>query len=274
MKHFLALIFCLFTVSCSRIELVYKFAPKIAADKVDEAFDFESARYKEVRQQIEADLNLNKKEIVKNVNEVIDFLSTMAAKNSLALGDFQSLSLVIRQKQKILVYLFKPSFEKVMLGLNETETKSLADYSQKTFKKNDDLLLEKNSFVDKRLEGFEKLMDYFFDDTTPEQKAIYRNFIQNNFEYFKNQSLMRKEFMTQFRWPIADKAKLSEYALQYYSGSPAVRTSVYAAQLAQFEKNLVQIQLDLWLTVNKKQKDFFLTKLAILKANLLKLADK
>jgi len=166
MKYFLATLICLFFFSCSRVELLYQFAPKVAADKVDEAFDFKSERYKEVRHQIEADLKTNKVIIIRNINDLIDTLSEMSIKEDLSLKDFQNLSVDIRQKQKILVALFKPSFEKTILNLSEDEVKNLSKYSAKTLEKSDEQLREHKPFVDKRLEGFEKLMDYFFDKAT------------------------------------------------------------------------------------------------------------
>lgn len=274
MKYFLILLSSLFIFSCSRVEVIYQFAPKVAADKVDDAFDFKSARYKEVRHQIETDLKDNKKVIIQNINELIDVLSTLSVKESLTLKDFQDLALDIRQKQKVLIAFFKPSFEKVILNLSEEEVKSLSKYSAKTMEKNDEELREHKPFVDKRLEGFEKLMDYFFDDTTSEQKAIYGDFIRNNFEYFKAQSVARKEFVLQFNWPIQDKEKLKDNVMKYYSSDSSVRTATYATQLTLFEKNLIQLQLELWQTVTKKQKDYFRAKLTSLKTDLLKLAEK
>lgn len=274
MKNFLALLGCLFFFSCSRVELIYQFAPKVAADKVDESFDFKSERYKEVRQQIDSDLKTNKVLIIRNINELIDALSALSIKENLSLKDLQDLSLDIRRKQKILVNLFQPSFEKVILNLNEQEVKNLSNYSAKTFEKNDEQLREHKPFVDKRLEGFVKLMDYFFDKATSEQKAIYGDFIRNNFEYFKSQSTARREFVAQFNWPIQNKEALKTYVMQYYSGDRSVRSTSYAAQLATFEKNLIQLQLDLWKTLDKKQKDYFRVKLITLKTDLLKLAEK
>lgn len=274
MKYFLAFLSCLFFFSCSRVELIYQFAPKVAADKVDEAFDFKSERYKEVRNQIEADLKSNKVVIIRNINELIDVLSALSIKENLTLKDLQDLSLEIRRKQKSLIVLFQPSFEKVILNLNEQEVKSLSKYSAKTFEKNDEQLREHKPFVDRRIEGFVKLMDYFFDKATSEQKAIYGDFIRNNFEFYKSQSTARREFIAQFNWPIKSKEDLKNYVMQYYSGDSSVRTASYSSQLATFEKNLIQLQLDLWQTLDKKQKDYFRVKLITLKTDLLKLAEK
>lgn len=274
MKYFLVLFCSLFIFSCSRVELIYQFAPKVAADKVDDAFDFKSDRYKEVRGQIETDLKTNKKVIIRNINELIDVLSDLSVKEKLTLKDFQDLSVDIRQKQKILISFFQPSFEKVILNLSEKEVQSLSKHSAKTLEKNDEQLREQKPFVEKRVEGFVKLMDYFFDDATSEQKAIYGDFIRNNFEYFKSQSQARRDFVLQFNWPIQNKEFLKNYVIQYYSGDSSVRSTAYSAQLAQFEKKIIQLQFDLWATVTKKQKDYFQVKLITLKTDLLKLAEK
>lgn len=274
MKYFIASLLSLFIFSCSRVELIYQFAPKVVADKVDEAFDFKSERYKDVRHQIEDDFKTNKKVLIRNITELLDVLSVMSVKENLTLKDFQALSLDIRQKQKNLILLFKPSFEKVILNLNEDEVKNLIKYSSKTIEKSDEQLRERKPFVDKRVENFVKLMDYFFDDATSDQKALYGDFIRNNFEYFKSQSVARREFILQFSWPIQSKEKLKDYVILYYASDSSVRTSTYATQLALFEKNLIQLQYDIWLTINKKQKDYFQVKLITLKTDLLKLAEK
>ena len=274
MKYFLAFLSCLFFFSCSRVELIYQFAPKVAADKVDEAFDFKSERYKEVRHQIEADFKINKVLIIRNINELIDVLSVLSIKENLTLKDLQDFSADVRRKQKTLIVLFQLSFEKVILNINEQEVKNLSKYTVESFEKIDEQLREHKPFIDKRVEGFVKLMDYFFNNATSEQKALYGDFVRKNFEYYKSQSTARREFVAQFNWPIQNKETLKNYVMQYYSGDSSVRSTSYAARLAIFEKNLIQLQYDLWKTLDKKQKDYFRVKLITLKTDLLKLAEK
>ncbi|MBC7753377.1 MAG: hypothetical protein H7Z71_04005 [Moraxellaceae bacterium] len=273
MKYFLYFA-CLFIFSCSRVELIYKFAPKIIADQADDAFDFKSERYKKIRHQIESDLKINKKVIVQNINELLDVLISLSKKRSLISKDFQDLSLVIREKQKILVYLFKPSFEELILNVNKAEIEKLNLFSEKIFEENDRFLKGKKPFVKKRVDGFSKLMNYFFDDTTEEQKKIYGIFIENNWSYFQSQATARKEFMTRFGWPILNRENLNDYVLKYYSSDPSTRLSKYADELLIFEKNLIELQSALWLTITEEQKIYFQTKLKTLKIELLKLAEK
>ena len=273
MKYFLSFT-CLFIFSCSRVELIYKFAPKVIADKADDAFDFKSERYKKVRNRIESDLKINKKVIVQNINELLDVLISLSKKQSLTSKDFQDLSLTIREKQNILIYLFRPTFEEVILNVNKAEIEKLNLFSEKIFEENDRFLKEKKPFVQKRLDGFVKLMDYFFDDATEDQKKLYSIFVENNWSYFQSQSAERKEFMSHWSWPILNRENLNDYVLKYYSGDPSTRLPNYANELLIFEKNLLGLQSTLWLALTREQKVYFQTKLKTLKIDLLKLAEK
>ena len=273
MKYFLYFA-CLFMFSCSRVELIYKFAPKVIADKADDAFDFTSERYDKVRHQIESDLKKNKKVIVQNINELLDVLNSLSKKETLTSKDFQDLFLIIREKQKTLIYLFKPSFEEVILNTSQAEIKNINLFSEKKFEENDQFLNEKKPFVKKRVESFVKLMDYFFDAATPEQKKIYGTFIEKNWSYFQSQSTARKEFMTRLSWPILNREDLKDYVLKYYSSDPSTRSPKHADELLVFEKNLIEFQSALWLTISREQKNYFQAKLKTLKIDLLKLAEQ
>ena len=127
---------CFFILSCSRIEIFYKFAPKVIADKADDAFDFKSDRYKKVCHQIESDLHAIKLKIISQTNDLID------------------------------------------------------------------------------------------------------------------------------------------YVLKYYSGEDSVRSAFYAKDLLVFEKNLIQLELEIGATLTRDQKGYFQSKLKTLKKDLLKLAEK
>ena len=90
-------------------------------------------------------------------------------------------------------------------------------------------------------------------------------------QIYRLQAEARSHLVEQFAWPIADKQKVSDYTLKYYSLDSSIRTSTYNQQLVIFEKNLIQFQIELWSLLNAKQKSYFKNKIQKLKIDLLKI---
>lgn len=258
-------------VGCSRVELGYKLAPRIIVNRLDDAFDFNSDRFNQVRLQIESDFKKNKKEATSAAIKNIDQILAFSEKKDLTISDFKENLQSLQNTEKYLITLLKPTFEELLKNLSKEEFNNLTSYTKDKFEKADKLLATKDDFLEKQMDGFETMMDFFFDSSTKEQKELYKQFLAQHYDYFLYQIEVRKNFLKNFEAKLNTKPELLDYTLKYYSGDPTIRTPEHQAKQIAFLESACQIQFQIWNTITEKQKVHFRKTLNSLKDELFSL---
>ena len=114
---------------------------------------------------------------------------------------------------------------------------------------------EKESYLEKQISSFEKVMDFLFDSANKDQLTIYDQFINEHYSFFKEQLDYRKAFIQKFESLTDSKPELLTYVMNYYAGDSSVHTNEQQKKLDDFSRDLYKMMLKVWNTSTVKQKD-------------------
>jgi gas vesicle protein len=225
-----------------------------------------------IKKTIESDIKKNKKEATLELVKGIDELLILSQKPSPNKADFENIFNQLRLLQKKAVLYFQPSFSEVLNSLSKKEFEHMKKLAEERFKKGDERLLDTEKFKSHALEKFENNMNILFDDINDQQKKIYLNFIDANYDYYKLQIGVRKDFMKKFELLLDNKPELLDFTLKYYAGDASTKSQDFIKKQNQFFDNAYQLQLEIWNASSEKQKNEFRKTLNEIKRELSKLA--
>lgn len=246
-----------FTQACSRLQLVYDFAPRLIANNLDENFDFSSQRYSEVKSTIARDFKVNQDFLKSQLLDVIEDLLTLSEVKTLTSIDVEKIYQKIHSSQIKIVYTFKPSFTEV---LNKATPKELLHYKleiEKKHKKFSERLASMDEFLDTSTDKFEDNMDMIFDDVTTVQKQLYRNFILKNYSYFVLQKEHKTNYLNKFDSLFNNKEELTLLSLKYFSGDASLKSEEYQIAHKKFLNDMFIETVNLWKTLSPEQLKHF-----------------
>lgn len=273
MKNLIILFFggLLFTMGCSRMDMAYSFAPRLAANQLEDAFDLSSARYHKIKDSIAKDLKENKGQIKTDLEALIDSLSLVADKKSLDSTQISEFFDTGKKLQFSFIMLLKPSFDEVLGSMSRPELEHLKDFSEEKFKKSEEKLADVEKFKKASLESFEKQMDTFFDSVADEQRKLYVGFLTENFEYYKFQTSVRKSFVSKLDSLFETKPEMVSYVIKYYAGDDSVKSDEYKKRQKAYFQNMKIAAGGIWQSLTDKQRSEFKKTLANMRADLEKL---
>lgn len=263
--RFVLLLALLFISACTKFEIGYQLAPRWVSNRLDDAFDFSSARLKEIRSQLNEDFKKNHRAVAELVTKHADELLALAEKKEVLPKDCKNIVDSIYQSRKDLLILFKPSVDMVLKNLSVAESKKLNEYSEKKFKESDEKLAEKEDYIKKQLKTFDKIMDFLFDSASNEQTKMYENFVIKNFDYYVVQEESRKTFLKKFNVLLQDKNELVDFVIKYYASDISVQSDNYQKKHAVFLNSLYDFKAKIWHSCSDKQKKAFTKNLLALK---------
>ena len=262
----ISLIFLLLA-ACTKLEWGYRLAPRSMMSKLDDSFNFNSDRFKQIKNQLDDDFKTNRIQVAQLVMKHVDEIFVFAEKKEVAASDFKTLMNSMQTTRGQLVRLFKPTFDVVITNLNGDEITSLDKFSKKKFKELDKKLSEKEDYIEKQIDTFEKVMDFLFDSSSKEQVLIYKQFVEENYEYYLEQAEQRKIFVKKFESLISSKDQLVDFVLNYYAGDSSTRTEKHQKKTVEISEKFNSLLERIWVTLTPKQK-------ANLKENLLNLKNE
>ena len=264
----IALILIFFLVAaCTKLELGYRLAPRSMMSKLDDSFDFSSDRFKQIKSKLDDDFKINRIQVAQLVTKHVDYILVLAEKKEVGAPDLKLLMNSVQKTRGELVNLFRPTFGLVITNLNGDEIKSLDEFSKKKFKEQDKKLSEKEDYIEKQLDTFEKVMDFLFDSSSKEQVLVYQHFVEENYDYYVQQAEQRKIFAKRFESLIGNRAQLLDYVLNYYAGDPSSRAEAHQKRVVEMSEKFNTLLERVWVTLTPKQK----TKL---KENMLDLKEE
>jgi hypothetical protein len=270
-KSLFLLSFILILNSCSKVNVAYDLAPRFVTNNLDENFDFSSERYDKIKTIIAEDFKSNrgllKDEVLARVNE----MAQVADQPQLRYEQVEIFVTNIRSTQKKLMKAFEPSFSEVILKMKDEELKSLVKETNERHEKAAEKLKNKSEFIEKAYSRFETNMEFFFDEVTPEQKKIYLNLVEKNWDYFHLQLEHRRDYLKKFQVVFSDKEKLLDLVYKYYAGDDSIKTEKLLSAQDKFFKDMYAACLQLWSVLNESQKKYYKKSIAQVRSDLEKL---
>lgn len=255
MKKMWFLLICIFWVSCTKVEIGYRLAPRAVMSKLDDAFDFNNARFKQIRAELDKDFKKNRIAVAAAALTHVEEINRLAKIKNISKMDIKIFFESLQKSRGTLLVKFKSSFVTLLDGLSADEAVSFNKFSEKKIKENEKNILKKDVFINKKMLTYKKVMNFLFDFSTKEQTAIFERFLQNNYDFFVSHEEYKKEFVKKFNSLVSNKPALTVYVLAYYSGADALRSQLQQSQLNQFEENLYAAAVQIWRLNTAKQKE-------------------
>jgi hypothetical protein len=241
-------------LGCSRIDVAYDLAPRLVANSLDDNFDFTSERYDQVKQMIASDFKNNKGLLKTEVLARIDELLLVADEKNLTPMQAEQFFQNIRKMQAKVIQSFAASFNEIVVKMTKEELENLKKETTERQKKSAERLEDKAKFKEKSFTGFERNMETLFDEVTDEQKSIYIDFVDRNYDYFKLQLEHRKSYLKRFEETFEDKVKLTDLVMKYYSADDSIKTPEQLKVQQNFGKDMFATTAKIWATLNAAQR--------------------
>lgn len=268
MMKWIFLITILFLFSCSRVDVAYDWAPRLTANFLDDQFDFSSERFNEVKKSLTNDFKNNKPMVKKTIGQHIDTILLSIEKKELTESELREFIKQLRASQKELVYSFTPTFKEVLSKITKTEMANFKESFDERWKKQKDRLDKFDQFKKRSAERFEDNMETYFDVVTDEQKKIYTEFIEQNYEFQKFQLAQRRTALSRFEEKFEQKEDLLDLTLKIYSNDDSIKSTEQKTREEEAINNTVLLIQKIWVSLTAEQKVYFKKTLNELKADI------
>lgn len=243
--------------SCSKINVAYEWAPRLATNYLDDNFDFSSERYDQVKSVITKDLKNNKDFIKTEVLQHLDTVLAAADQKELTAEQLQKFVEQLKKTQLKAVEAMKPTISEVVLNMKAEELAYLKKQTTKRWTLLEEHLAEQETYKKKSLEKFIDNMKMLFDDVTDEQKKIYAQAIDDNLAYVKFQLVQRQNFFQKFESNFAQKPQILELTLKTYANDDSIKSDEQKqAEKAALQRAITTTQ-KIWASLSSEQRQYF-----------------
>lgn len=256
-KLILILILPVAFLACSKVGVGYSIGTNQIESRVDDAFDFPRSKSKDVNRFLDSQFVKNKKPVFKKLKELISKVETLSQKENLTQEEKDLLHQYLLDYQKEMIVLFKPSFDKVMQEVGDSEIKNFKEYSNEQISEKKEEASDKKSFKKRKIANVTKVAEFLLGDLTKSQEQQVVKFVDDHLNFYVEQIDMRKNFNDDLIKLYPQKEKMTDLSLAYYAGDNNIRTDEYKKARVVFELDLKSFIFALWDQKNSEQKEFF-----------------
>lgn len=251
------ILLCFVFWSCSRASIGYSIGANQIQSRVDDAFDFSRAKSKDVNRFLSSQFDKNKKTTFIKVKELLSKLDLLSQKETLTVEDKDQLHQYLLDFQKEAIYLFKPSFEKVMQEVGDSEIQNFKDYSKEQIAEKKEEAEDLTAFKKRKIKNAIRVAEFLLGDLTKNQEQQITKFVESHLNFYIAQIDMRKSFNDDLIKLYPQKDKMTELSLSYYAGDNSIRTEEYKKARLSFELDMKSMIFSLWEQKTTEQKDHF-----------------
>lgn len=257
MKKLVLILTSLAFLACSKVGVGYSIGSNQIENRVDDAFDFSRSKSKDVNRFLDSQFDKNKKPVFRKLKELITKIEGLSQKESLSQEEKDQLHQYLLDYQKEMITLFKPSFDKVMQAVGDSEIKNFKTYSAEQISEKKEETANKKSFKKRKIANVTKVAEFLLGDLTSSQEQQVAKFVDDHLNFYVEQIDMRKNFNDDLIKLYPQKEKMTELSLAYYAGDNNVRTEEYKKARTVFEQAMKSFIFTLWEQKNNEQKEFF-----------------
>lgn len=244
-------------LACSKVGVGYSIGSSQIESRVDDAFDFSRSKSKDVNRFLDSQFDKNKKPVFKKLKELIVKIDAFSQKENLSQEEKDLFHQLLLDYQKEMITLFKPSFDKVMQEVGDSEIKNFKEYSAEQISEKKEEASDKKSFKKRKIANLTKVAEFLLGDLTNSQEQQVAKFVDNHLNFYAEQINMRKIFNDELIKLYPQKDKMTDLSLAYYAGDNNIRTDEYKKARSVFEQDMKKLIFSLWEQKNGEQKYFF-----------------
>lgn len=250
--------FCLILMcSCSKINVAYDWAPRFAANYLDDNLDFSSERYAQVKAVIEKDLKTNKALIKTELLQHLDTVLAAADKKELTAEELQIFVEQLKKTQSKAIEAIKPTVSEVVLNMKPEELEYLKKKTMKRWTMMEESLNDSDKYKKKNLDKFTENMKMLFDDVTTEQKKIYAEYIDENTAFVKFQLKQRQNFFQKFESKFSQKSEALDLTLKMYANDDSIKSDEQKESEKAAIKRAIEVTRKIWSSLSLEQRQYF-----------------
>lgn len=257
MKKLILILLPVALMACSKVGVGYSIGTNQIENRVDDAFDFSRSKSKDVNRFLDSQFTKNKKPVFQKLKELITKINTLSKKESLSQEEKDQLHQCLLDYQKEMITLFKPSFDKVMQEVGDSEIKNFKEYSEKQITEKKEEASDKKSFQKRKIANLTKVAEFLLGDLSKSQEQLLAQFVDDHLKFYIEQLDMRKNFSDDLIKLYPQKDKMAELSLAYYAGDNSIRTDNYKKARTVFELDMKNLIFSLWDQKSVEQKEFF-----------------
>ncbi|MEN0058414.1 MAG: DUF6279 family lipoprotein [Bdellovibrio sp.] len=263
-KHLGFLILLFLAIGCSRSDIMYRFADTMAVSKTDDYFDLSSAQKKELKKDIQTDLEKMRKELLPQVAKSLRSVETQVGKGPLP-EDFVADHVESAQTYfKKGTHYFSDTAVKLTASLDSTQISHFAKKVRKDIEKRQDPD-EANKELNKR---YRRSLELWIGGLSKDQKESLKKFQSSHPYPFHLQAQSREYVLQKFLESSKDPQTMKNFVQQFTSDYESVRQPAYDQALQSYQKDFQKFLTGpFWSSLSTVQKEVF-------KKNLLTRAEE
>ncbi len=243
--------------ACSKMDIAYDWAPRLAANYLDDHFDFTSSRFDDVKKALTNDLKKNKNLIKSEALNSLETLLQAADQKELSELQLRSFIEQLRSSQVLLIESFKNSISEVVLNMNQQELSQLKKVTSKRWIKSEETMNDPVEYKKKSLKRFNESMESLFDDSTQEQQELFKVLNEKNLNYAKQQIKSRHNNLLKIEQLFDQKTELLAFVLKFYSNDKSLKTDQQKIQDDLVLGESLKFIQEIWLSLTVEQKKYF-----------------
>ena len=243
--------------ACSKINVAYDWAPRFAANYLDENLDFTAERFDQVKSVITSDLKTNKAFIKTELLQQLDTVLAAADQKELSTEQLEKFAEQLKKTQLKAIEAIKPTISEVVMNMSREELVYLKKKTIKRWTLFEENLADSDKYKKKSLEKFEENMKTLFDEVTDEQKKIYSEFVDQNRAFVKFQLTQRQNFFHRFEASFDKKPELLELTLKTYANDDSIKSAEQKTAEKAALKRLFEVTQKVWASLSLEQRQYF-----------------
>lgn len=254
--NFLVLLLISFlSMSCSRFDLVLKWADFAVAEYADSYFDLNSEQKKQLKQAVNEFISLGRKSEFKNIGQTLNEIALEVEKNTLDQEKINSLN------EKINTHFLKffselaPYLAKESAGLNKEQwsnyRKKIFEDVEKSKKENSDP--EKSD--KNRIKRFVNQFEFWFEYLTDAQTKEIEKFVKKNTFHWESHWLNKINLANKISDEKLTSKERQEIILKIVTDFSFLRDQSYVEQQKKYQNSILNLIINMNQTLEDKQKN-------------------
>ncbi|MFN3454992.1 MAG: hypothetical protein ACK41T_08540 [Pseudobdellovibrio sp.] len=169
--HFFVCMSLFFFLSCTKVGLGYKYVSNEVKDKIQESFDFNAKKEKEINAFLDENFSSRKKDFLIELKGYVIKLQKISDVKELTLEKVDEVATDFSLLQKNIINLYKISFEKVVYSVENSEKENFIRYSNENISEMLEKSKNKEAFIKTKIKNFHRAVFFLLDTLMSNKKS-------------------------------------------------------------------------------------------------------
>ncbi len=174
------------------------FAPRLVANRIDDAFDFSSQKKDQVRESLKIEIKENRKYLATNLISIFKLIEQKVLKENPTPSSLIETFNVLAKFEREALQKFKGTVQVTLSHLSRKEIENFRDFQIKKIEDDVNNIATSEKLNEKIYDRYESFFEFFLDSLNEDQKVEIKNFIKIHEPYYRYQNSQRKLYIEKF----------------------------------------------------------------------------